>query len=78
LKELSSQSRAIVEAGIADGMYATPAPLLIVAYRSAQVAQVNMARSHMRADTLDGSSHPRTATDSQRTTLRVRAVQRVP
>lgn len=52
--ELSSQSRAIVEAGVADGLYATPVPLQIFAYRSAQLAQVNMARAHMGADTLLG------------------------
>jgi len=54
MDELSSQSREIVEAGVADGLYATPVPLQIFAYRSAQLAQVNMARTHMGAGTLLG------------------------
>jgi alkylhydroperoxidase family enzyme len=55
LDELSAQSREIVEAGVADGLYATPVPLQIFAYRSAQLAQVNMARTHMGAETLLGA-----------------------
>src|SRR6478736_617475 len=43
MQELSSHSREIVEAGIAAGLYATPVPLQIFAYRSAQLEQVNMA-----------------------------------
>ena len=54
MDELSTQSREIVEAGVADGLYATPVPLQIFAYRSAQLAQVNMARKHIGADTLLG------------------------
>ncbi len=54
MDELSAQSRDIVEAGVADGLYATPVPLQIFAYRSAQLAQVNMARTHLGADTLLG------------------------
>src|ERR1700742_3295070 len=54
LDELSAPSREIVEAGVAAGLYATPVPLQIFAYRSAQLAQVNMARTHMGADTLLG------------------------
>jgi alkylhydroperoxidase family enzyme len=54
LDELSLQSREIVEAGVADGLYATPVPLQIFAYRSTELAQVNMARTHLGADTLLG------------------------
>jgi alkylhydroperoxidase family enzyme len=54
MDELSSQSREIVEAGVAEGLYATPVPLQIFAYRTAQLAQVNMARTHLGADTLLG------------------------
>ena len=54
MEELSFQSRAIVEAGVAEGLYATAVPLQIFAYRSAQLAQVNIARTHMGADTLLG------------------------
>ena len=45
MEELSSQSREIVEAGVAAGLYATPVPLQIFAYRSAQLDQVNLART---------------------------------
>src|SRR5580693_1701110 len=55
MDELSAQSREIVEAGVADGLYATPVPLQIFAYRSAQLAQVNMARLHLGAETLLGA-----------------------
>src|ERR1700754_588439 len=54
MQELSSHSREIVEAGVAAGLYATPVPLQIFAYRSAQLEQVNMARTHMGAGTLLG------------------------
>jgi alkylhydroperoxidase family enzyme len=54
MDELSSRSREIVEAGVAAGLYATPVPLQIFAYRSAQLEQVNMARTHLGAGTLLG------------------------
>src|SRR2546421_689841 len=54
MEELSSRSREIVEAGIAAGMNATPGPLQIFAYRSAQLEQVNMARTQLGAASLLG------------------------
>jgi alkylhydroperoxidase family enzyme len=54
MDELSSHSREIVEAGVAAGLYATPVPLQIFAYRSAQLEQVNMARTQLGAGTLLG------------------------
>src|ERR1700759_3879194 len=54
MQELSSHSREIVEAGVAGGLYATPISLQIFAYRSAQLEQVNMARTHLGAGTLLG------------------------
>src|SRR6202007_940326 len=54
MQELSSHSREIVEAGGAVGLYAHPSPLQIFAYRSAQLEQVNMARTHLGAGTLLG------------------------
>jgi alkylhydroperoxidase family enzyme len=54
LEELSSRAREIVDAGVAAGLYATPVPLQIFAYRSAQLEQVNMARTHMGAGSLLG------------------------
>ncbi len=54
MDQLSEQSRGIVEAGVAAGMYATPVPLQIFAYRSAQLAQVDIARTNLGAETLLG------------------------
>jgi alkylhydroperoxidase family enzyme len=54
MEELSAHSREIVDAGVAAGLYATPVPLQIFAYRSAQLEQVNMARTHLGAGTLLG------------------------
>jgi alkylhydroperoxidase family enzyme len=54
MEELSAESREIVEDGVADGLYATPVPLQIFAYRSAQLAQVNTARTYMGAGSLLG------------------------
>ena len=54
VEELSSRSREIVDAGVAAGLYATPVPLQIFAYRSAQLEQVNMARTQLGAGTLLG------------------------
>ena len=54
LNQLSEHSREIVEAGVAAGLYATPVPLQIFAYRSVQLAQVDMARTHLGAGTLLG------------------------
>jgi alkylhydroperoxidase family enzyme len=54
VEELSSRSREIVEAGVAAGLYATPVPLQIFAYRSAQLEQVNMARTQLGVGTLLG------------------------
>ena len=54
MDQLSAQSREIVDGGVADGLYATPVPLQIFAYRSAQLAQVNMARTQLGAGSLLG------------------------
>jgi alkylhydroperoxidase family enzyme len=54
MDQLSTHSRHIVEAGVAEGLYATPVPLQIFAYRTAQLAQVDMARTHLGANTLLG------------------------
>src|ERR1700742_1701096 len=54
IDQLSETSRRIVEAGVEAGLYATPVPLQIFAYRSAQLAQVDMARTHLGKDTLLG------------------------
>lgn len=55
MDELSARSCEIVEACVADGLDASPVPLQTFAYRSAQLAQVSVARTHMDADTLLGA-----------------------
>jgi len=52
--KLSPDSRRIVEGGVAEGLYATPVPLQIFAYRTAQLADVHRARTQRGADTLVG------------------------
>ena len=54
LDQLADEPRRIIEEGVADGTYATPVPLQIFAYRSAQLAQVNLARTYMGAGSLLG------------------------
>jgi alkylhydroperoxidase family enzyme len=47
MDQLSPELRQIVEDGVADGTYATPVPLQIFAYKTAQLQQVSMARAHL-------------------------------
>jgi alkylhydroperoxidase family enzyme len=54
MDQLSTHARHIVEAGVAADLYATAVPLQIFAYRSAQLAQVDMARTYLGTDTLLG------------------------
>jgi len=54
LEELSEQSRQIIEEGVAGGLYATPVPLQIFAYKSAQLVMTNAARGVMGKKTLLG------------------------
>ena len=44
MDQLADEPRRIIEEGVADGTYATPVPLQIFAYRTAQIIQTNMAR----------------------------------
>lgn len=44
MDQLADEPRRIIEEGVADGTYATPVPLQIFAYRTAQILQTNMAR----------------------------------
>ncbi len=44
MEQLADEPRRIIEEGVADGTYATPVPLQIFAYRTAQIIQTNMAR----------------------------------
>ena len=45
MDELAEEPRRIIEEGVADGTYATPIPLQIFAYRTAQIIQTSMART---------------------------------
>ncbi|HXQ44310.1 MAG TPA: hypothetical protein VN816_06705 [Acidimicrobiales bacterium] len=44
LDELAEEPRRIIEDGVANGTYATPVPLQIFAYRTAQILMTNAAR----------------------------------
>ncbi len=44
MEELADEPRRIIEDGVADGTYATPVPLQIFAYRTAQILMTNAAR----------------------------------
>lgn len=45
LEELAPEPRRIIEDGVASGMYATPIPLQIFAYKTQQILMTNAARS---------------------------------
>jgi len=44
LAELSPESRAIIEGGVADGLYSTPIPLQLFAYSSDRLRRLHQAR----------------------------------
>ena len=54
LDKLADKPRRIIEEGVADGTYATPIPLQIFAYRTAQIIQTNMARNAWGRNSLLG------------------------
>ena len=45
LDELAPEPRRIIEEGVAEGLYATPVPLQIFAYKTSQILMTNAARS---------------------------------
>ena len=45
LDELAPEPRRIIEEGVADGVYATPVPLQIFAYKTSQILMTNAART---------------------------------
>jgi len=51
---LPPASRRIIEDGVAAGLYATPVPLQLFAYRTAQLADVHRARTERGVETLLG------------------------
>ncbi|WP_426573741.1 carboxymuconolactone decarboxylase family protein [Aquihabitans sp. McL0605] len=54
IEELSPSSRAIIEGGVADGLYATPLPLQVFAYRTALLETIHAKRLNAGAGTLLG------------------------
>jgi alkylhydroperoxidase family enzyme len=52
MDELTEDARRIIEEGVADGTYATPVPLQIFAYKSAQLLMTNAARHVMGKQSL--------------------------
>jgi hypothetical protein len=54
MEELAPEPRRIIEEGVASGMYATPIPLQIFAYKTQQILMTNAARSVWGQQTLLG------------------------
>jgi alkylhydroperoxidase family enzyme len=54
LEKLADEPRRIIEEGVADGTYATPVPLQIFAYKTAQILMTNAARGAMGKQSLLG------------------------
>jgi len=54
LDELGDDARRIIEEGVADGTYATPVPLQIFAYKTAQLQMTSAARAVMGKQSLLG------------------------
>ena len=54
MDELADEPRRIIEEGVASGMYATPIPLQIFAYKTQQILMTNAARSVWGKESLLG------------------------
>lgn len=54
LDQLADGPRQIIERGVEDGLYATPIPLQIFAYRTAQLQAIHQQRMNMGGDSLLG------------------------
>jgi alkylhydroperoxidase family enzyme len=55
LDQLAEEPRRIIEEGVADGTYATPVPLQIFAYKTAQILMTHAARGVMGKQSLLGA-----------------------
>ncbi len=53
-QRLADEPRAIIEGGVEQGLYATPVPLQIFAYRTEQLRSIHEARTSRGRDTLLG------------------------
>lgn len=54
MEQLAEGPRAIIEGGTADGLYSTPVPLQVFAYRTADLESIHEARLARGTDTLLG------------------------
>jgi hypothetical protein len=54
LEEMAPEPRRIIEEGVADGLYATPIPLQIFAYKTQQILMTHAARKVMGSGSLLG------------------------
>jgi hypothetical protein len=54
MDELPPESRRIIEEGVAEGLYATPVPLQIFAYKTSQIVMTHAARTVWGHDSLLG------------------------
>jgi alkylhydroperoxidase family enzyme len=54
LEEMAPEPRRIIEEGVAEGLYATPIPLQIFAYKTQQILMTNAARKVMGSGSLLG------------------------
>ena len=54
MDELAPEPRRIIEEGVAEGLYATPIPLQIFAYKTQQILMTNAARKVMGSGSLLG------------------------
>lgn len=54
IEQLPTESREIIEGGVADGLYATPVPLQIFAYSTARLRSIHESRTSRGRDTLLG------------------------
>ena len=77
LDELARKPRRIIEEGVADGLYATPIPLQIFAYKTSQILMTNAARTAWGQQSPPRGKDPRTAAHPQRAAGRVPALHAV-
>jgi hypothetical protein len=54
LDQMAPEPRRIIEEGVEEGLYATPIPLQIFAYKTSQIIMTNAARTHMGKGSLLG------------------------
>ncbi len=66
MDQMAPEPRRIIEEGVADGLYATPIPLQIFAYKTQQILMTNAARTDLGPEVAPRGPDPRAAADPQR------------